>query len=98
MKELAVVHPFPGRTIEDWLTDYRLALAGKDTSTIDAYLRVIRQFARWFAERPGNDGQFYPQAITRTAVDMYLSTLKSTSHKNLARSALSGFCTWLVEE
>jgi site-specific recombinase XerD len=98
MKELAVVQPFPGRNIENWLADYRLALAGKDVSTIDAYLRVIRQFARWFACRPGNDGQFYPQSITRTAVDMYLSTLKSTSHKQLARSALSGFCTWLIEE
>lgn len=98
MKERAVVTPLPARAIEDWLTDYRLALAGKDVATIDAYLRVIRQFACWFASRPGNDGQFYPQAITRTAVDMYLSTLKSTSHKNLARAALSGFCTWLIEE
>jgi len=98
MKERAVVTPLPARAIEDWLTDYRLALAGKDAATIDAYLRVVRQFACWFASRPGNDGQFYPQAITRTAVDMYLSTLKSSSHKHLARSALSGFCTWLIEE
>ncbi len=58
MKELVAVQPFPGRSIDDWLTDYRLALMGKDASTIDAYLRVIRQFARWFACRPGNDGQF----------------------------------------
>ncbi len=95
---IAHLASFPGRDIENWLADYRLALMGKDASTIDAYLRVIRQFARWFADRPGNDGQFYPQSITRTAVDMYLSTLRSSSHKNLARSALSGFCTWLMEE
>jgi len=90
--------PFPGRDIDEWLTDYRAALEGRDESTIDAYLRVVRQFAVWFAERPGNGGQFYPQSITRTAIDLYLSTLKSTSHKNLARSALSGFCVWLIEE
>jgi len=100
MKALAIVTPLPteAKEIEDWLTAYRAALAGKDAATIDAYLRVVRQFARWFACRPGNDGQFYPQSITRTAVEMYLSTLTSPSHKHLARSALSGFCTWLIEE
>ena len=93
-----LIAPFPSRDIDEWLTDYRAALEGRDESTIDAYLRVVRQFAAWFADRPSNGGQFYPQSITRTAVDMYLSTLKSVSHKNLARSALSGFCMWLMEE
>ncbi len=98
MKQKATVQAFPGRALDEWLADYRVALSGKDESTIDAYLRVMRRFALWLAERPGNAGQFYPQSITRTAVDMYLSTLGSASHKNLARSALSGFCTWLIEE
>lgn len=88
----------PGRDIDQWLFDYRKTLEGRSDLTLDAYLRAIRQFAVWFAERPGNSGQFYPQTITRTAVDMYLSTLNSASHKNVARSALSGFCTWLMEE
>jgi site-specific recombinase XerD len=82
----------------DWLADYRIALAGRDPLTIDAYLRVIRQFGGWLSERPGREGTFDPERITRTAIDLYLSTLKSTSHKQLARSALSGFCTWLMEE
>jgi site-specific recombinase XerD len=86
------------RDIPDWLDDYRVALEGRDPLTIDAYLRVIRHFALWLCERPGYDGQFDPQSITRTAVDLYMSTLKSVSHKQLARSALSGFCTWLIEE
>lgn len=89
---------FPGCEIDEWLTTYRATLEGRSDVTIDAYLRAIRQFAIWFAERPGNSGQFYPQSITRTAIDMYLRTLNSISHKNLARSALSGFCIWLIEE
>ena len=95
---VARLAPFPGRDVDEWVASYRAAISPKDESTIDAYLRVVRQFAVWFAERPGNGGQFYPQSITRTAIDLYLSTLKSTSHKNLARSALSGFCVWLIEE
>jgi site-specific recombinase XerD len=86
------------RGIADWLADYRIALEGRDALTIDAYLRVIRQFGEWLSERPGSEGIFDPERITRTAIDLYLSTLKSTSHKQLARSALSGFCTWLLEE
>jgi site-specific recombinase XerD len=92
------ITPFSERSIADWIADYRVALEGRDALTIDAYLRVVRQFAVWLCERPGNDGAFDPHSITRTAVDLYLSTLKSTSHKNLARSALSSFCTWLMEE
>jgi len=90
--------PSPDQTLEDWLTAYWVAISTKDEATIDAYLRIIRHFALWLAERPGNGGQFSPQRITRTAVEMYLSTLKSVSYKNLARSALSGFCAWLIEE
>jgi site-specific recombinase XerD len=92
------ITPFPERSIADWLADYQVALASRDALTIDAYLRVVRQFAVWLCERPGNDGVFDPHSITRTAVERYLSTLLSTSHKQLARSALSGFCTWLIEE
>jgi len=57
----------------------------------------VGHFTGWLCDRPGNGGQFYLQSITRTAVDLYLSTLKSTSHKNLAVGA-PGFCTWLIEE
>ena len=46
----------------------------------------------------GHDNQFHPEYITRQLVEIYLDTLKSSSYKNQAKSALSGFCTWLVEE
>lgn len=42
MKELAALQPIPERAIDQWLADYRVALVGRDASTIDAYLRVIR--------------------------------------------------------
>ena len=28
----------------------------------------------WVAKRPGNDGHFLPQQLTKTAVEMYLAT------------------------
>jgi site-specific recombinase XerD len=73
-------------------------LASRDAATIDAYTRILAKFAGWLAQRPGNQGQFHSQTITRTAIEFFLATLKSASSKKQAKAALSGFCTWLQEE
>lgn len=93
------VSPFPGQDIEQWIAVYRdEVLASRDAATIATYSRILRSFAHWLAHRPGNHEQFHPQAITRTAIEFFLATLPSSSYKKQAKAALSGFCTWLLEE
>jgi hypothetical protein len=70
-------------------------LATKDEATIEADTCILEKFAEWLSLRPGNSGQFHPQAMTRTAIESFLDTLPSFSYKKQARAALSGFCRWL---
>jgi site-specific recombinase XerD len=93
------VSAFPGQDAEQWISTYRdEVLASRDAATIAAYTRILRAFADWLTHRPGNYEQFHPQAITRTAIEFFLATLPSSSYKKQAKAALSGFCTWLLEE
>lgn len=62
----------------------------------------MRQLAAWVAQRPGSTSGFWPDLLTRTAVEGFLSELEARghgpSHRAKAKSAISGFCVWLVEE
>lgn len=84
------------------LAEYQLFLSGKSEKTVDAYLRCVRQFIDWIAEKPGSGGKFQPEMFTRTAVEMYLDHLGedgySISHRNRVKAALSSFARWLIEE
>ncbi len=89
----------PGEIAETWIAAYtEEMLEARDEATIEAYTRVLEKFACWLSLRPGNSGQFRPQAITRTAIEGFLETLPSFSYKKQARAALSGFCRWLQED
>jgi site-specific recombinase XerD len=91
--------PFPEQGAESWIHTYRgELLQARDEATIEAYTRILEKFAAWLSLRPGNSGQFHPQAITRTAIEGFLETLPSFSYKKQARAALSGFCRWLHED
>jgi site-specific recombinase XerD len=87
---------------EPLLREYADHLAKKAEGTIEAYLRTVRQMMAWIAERPGNGGQFSPQQLTKTAVEMYLAALEreglSIAHRARVKSALSTFARWLIEE
>jgi site-specific recombinase XerD len=90
--------PFPGEA-SPWITSYvEEVLAQHDQDTIEAYTRVLKRFAEYLGEKPGNNKQFYPQEITRVAIEEFLQTLPSYSYKKQARAALSGFCRWLQED
>ena len=86
----------------DLVGEYLGTLGGRSTATVDAYGRVLRQLAAWVAERPGGSDGFQPELLTRTAVEGFLSELETrghgTSHRLRAKSAISRFATWLVEE
>lgn len=84
------------------LIEYEAFLSGKTKSTVDAYLRALRQLLLWIAQRPGSGGQFHPEQLTKTAMETYLATLDtqgySIAHRARVKSAVSGFAHWLIEE
>jgi site-specific recombinase XerC len=84
------------------LQEYEHFLAGKAEGTIDAYLRTMRHVMGWVAVRPGNGGHFQPHQLTKTAVEMYLTSLEqegfSINHRARVKSTISSFARWLIEE
>jgi len=89
----------PERQAVGWIAVYQEEMLDtRDEATIEAYTRILEKFTEWLSLRPGNSGQFLPQAITRTAIEGFLDTLPSFSYKKQARAALSGFCRWLQED
>lgn len=103
MTELSNVIPFPHSGAEEWIATYRQAcLLHKDEATVDAYLRILRQFTIWVAGRPGHGKQFRPEQLTRTVVEVYLSELQeqgySVSHRIRVKSVIKHFSQWLIDE
>ena len=84
------------------LTEYETYLSGKTKSTVDAYMRVLRQLTLWMAELPGSGGEFHPELLTRTAMETYIAYLDtqgySIAHRARVKSTVSGFALWLMEE
>ncbi|RCJ32119.1 tyrosine-type recombinase/integrase [Nostoc sp. ATCC 53789] len=87
---------------EALLIEYEAFLKGKTHSTIDAYMRIIRQLLLWIVEHPGSGGDFQPEQLTKTAMEIYLAYLDtsgySIAHQARVKSAVSGFARWLIEE
>jgi site-specific recombinase XerD len=103
MSASSKVIPFPQSGAEVWIEGYRQArLEQKDAATVDAYLRILRQFTQWIAERPGHGRHFEPTQLTQTSVELYLSSLKeqgySVSHRTRVKSVINHFCQWLIED
>ena len=103
MRVSSKVVPFPLSGAEVWIDEYhRARLAQKDAATVDAYLRILRQFTQWIAERPGHGRHFEPTQLTTTAVELYVSLLKeqgySVSHRTRVKSVINQFCQWLIED
>src|SRR5260370_9328985 len=69
---------------------------------MEAYLRTVRDLIGWVAQRPGNDGQFQPAQLTKTAVELYLTHLEqegvSVNHRTRGKSTISNFAHFLIEE
>lgn len=95
-----VEEPDSGST--DLVGEYLKTLGGKSAATVEAYGRILGQLSAWVVERPGGADGFRLELLTRTAVEGFLSELEArgfgTSHRLRAKSAISGFATWMVEE
>src|SRR6266704_3119441 len=104
MTELSNMVAFPQASTSVWIDGYQQdcldARCGE--ATVDAYVRILRQFTAWVAKLPGQGGQFVPSQLTTTAVERYLSALKeqgySVSHRTRVKTVINGFCQWLIEE
>jgi site-specific recombinase XerD len=101
LRNLRVVEESEGGS-GDLVEEYLQTLTGRSESTVEAYGRILRQLTTWVAERPGGMDGFRAELLTRTAVEGYLSDLAArghgTSHRLRVKSAISGFCVWLIEE
>jgi site-specific recombinase XerD len=103
MSESSNVVAFPHVGTSVWILGYQQdCLLQKDEATVDAYVRILRQFTAWVAKLPGQGGHFVPSQLTTAAVERYLSVLKeqgySVSHRTRVKTVLNGFCQWLIEE
>ena len=103
MTEPTNIVPFPPHGNEEWIESYhQTCLTKLDEATIDAYLRILRQFTEWVARRPGHAKHFQPDQLTVTVVEGYLSRLKeqgySVSHRTRVKSVIKHFCQWLIDE
>src|SRR5215831_3397256 len=103
MSASSKILPFPQSGAEVWIDEYHQAkLAQKDTATVDAYLRILRQWTSWVVERPGHGRHFEPDQLTQTSVALYLSSLNeqgySLSHRTRVKSVINHFCQWLIED
>src|SRR5438093_2579819 len=104
MTELSNIVAFPQAGTSVWILGYQQdcldARCGE--ATVDAYVRILRQFTVWLAKLPGHGGQFVPSQLTQTSVERYLSVLKeqgySVSHRTRVKTVVNGFCQWLIEE
>src|SRR6266704_3465757 len=104
MTELSNMVAFPQASTSVWIDGYQQdcldARCGE--ATVDAYVRILRQFTAWVAKLPGQGGQFVTSQLTTTAVARYLSALKeqgySVSHRTRVKTVINGFCQWLIEE
>jgi len=75
-----------------------LSGSGKAEGTIEAYLRTVRHLIAWVAQLPDNEGQFHPQQLTKTAVELYLTYLEqesfSLNHRTRVKSTIKASSSW----
>jgi site-specific recombinase XerD len=103
MTEPSNLVPVPQFGNEAWIESYHQeSLTKLDGATVDAYLRILRQFTEWVAKRPGHAKRFQPEQLTTTIVEGYLTSLKeqgySVSHRTRVKSVIKHFCQWLIDE
>ena len=100
--ELRVLEGGAAAADGDLVGEYLATLGGRSSATVDVYRRILGQLARWVEERPGGASGLRPELLTRTAVEDFLSELEArghgSSHRAKAKSAISGFATWLGKE
>lgn len=74
----------------------------KSEQTVDAYLRILRQFIEWIDECPTDNEMFLVEHLSRGEIEVFLAELQqkgySSAHQHKVRAAISRFANWLIQE
>ena len=71
-----------------WIEGYQQdCLMQKDEASVDAYLRILRQFSARVAKLPGQGGQFAPSQLTTTSVERICPSSKSRDSASATAAA-----------
>lgn len=87
----------------DLLEEYEQYLIhSKSDQTVDAYLRILRQFIEWMDECPSYKRTFFINHLSREEIEIFIAELQkkgySSAHQNKVRAAISRFANWLIME
>ncbi|MCH5586492.1 tyrosine-type recombinase/integrase [Shimazuella sp. AN120528] len=87
----------------DLLEEYeQYLLSSKSDQTVDAYLRILRQFIEWIGKCPSDNGIFLMEHLSREDLEVFLAKLQekgySSAHQHKVRAAISRFANWLIQE
>ena len=84
------------------VTEFLETLSDRTESTRAVYGRALYRLTDWIAQRPGSQGAFAPENLTRTALATYLGELGeqglSLSHRARVKVVAGRFAGWLIEE
>jgi site-specific recombinase XerD len=101
--ESSKIVPFPKDPASRWIDTYhRTYLVQRSDGTVAVYMGILRHFTQWIVERAGKRELFHPELLTTRAIERYLSDLDahgySFSHRKRAKSVITHFCQWLVDD
>lgn len=84
------------------VAEFLETLDARSPATREVYGRTLYQLTRWIAGRPGSEGAFTPEVLTRTAISQYLGDLaqegRSLSSRARVKAVTGRFARWLIEE
>jgi site-specific recombinase XerD len=84
------------------VTEFLASLQTQTASTRDVYGRTLYQMTGWIAQRPGSNGGFSAETLTRSALIGYLGYLEQEGlslNSRLRVKVVAGrFARWLTEE
>src|SRR6266852_1639593 len=101
--ESSKIVPFPKDPASRWIETYqRTYLAQRSGGTAAVYVGILRHFTQWIVEQAGKRDMFHLELLTTRAIERYLSNLDthgySFSHRKRAKSVITHFCQWLVDD
>jgi site-specific recombinase XerD len=103
MAEVHNIVPFPSPDAPLWIERYQQArLTALSDGTRQVYISILQHFFRWLAGGKKKREAIEVGALTPAMLERYFIALEregySMSHRKRAKSVLTHFCQWLVDE
>lgn len=101
--ESSNIVPFPSEVTNFWIDAYYQAcLTHLSVGTTEVYISILRHFTQWITGRARKHEPFHPSLLTTSLIERYFSDLSvsgySFSHCKRAKSVITHFCQWLVDD